>query len=384
MPITKISIKNYKSLKNLSLNLKPFMVFVGPNNSGKSNILDAFHFLADLIGNHDFQATIKRRGGSQQILFNGGLEQTISVELNGKVNIDGKDRKYKYVVQLEGNEWGNCKNKKEILTLLENEENVLLNFPSKDDMANAFDETGKKIGGFGGGSERLYLSQFTDRRHYPIISQLAQDVRSWAFFNLLPPLMRESLPVQRKFDLESSGHNLAVVLHTLQAEDPQRFKEIEDILRTAIPELEELTTALTNHEPGQTYIRIREKSLQTATPAWGMSDGTLRLLGYLATLYSPSPPSLVCFEEPENYVHPQLLEMLIELLRNASLKMQVLVTTHSPYLVDLLQPSDLYIVEKKKGETLVKDVKSKKAIKDALKVLGLGELWYSGSLGGVP
>ena len=109
----------------------------------------------------------------------------------------------------------------------------------------------------------------------------------------------------------------------------------------------------------------------------------MRLLGHLATLYLPSPPPLVCFEEPENYVHPQLLELMVELLKNAASETQVLVTTHSPYLVDLLQPEDLFIVEKQEGKTQVKAVADRKGIKEALKALGLGELWYSGSFGGV-
>jgi len=79
-----------------------------------------------------------------------------------------------------------------------------------------------------------------------------------------------------------------------------------------------------------------------------------------------------------------LLELIVELLKNASHKTQVLVTTHSPYLVDLLQPEDLFIVEKQDGKTQVKKAEDKKGIKEALKTLGLGEMWYSGSLGGVP
>ena len=75
--------------------------------------------------------------------------------------------------------------------------------------------------------------------------------------------------------------------------------------------------------------------------------------------------------------------MIIDLLKNASQKSQVLVTTHSPYLVDLLQPEDLFIVEKQEGKTIVRKAEDKKEIQKLLKTLGLGELWYSGSLGGV-
>jgi len=235
MPIEQVSIRNYKSLKNLSLKMEPFMVFVGPNNSGKSNILDAFRFLADLMRDHDFQGGIRKRGGSKQIVSDGDLGQAISLKLHGSLGVEDKVKKYSYSVQLAGDQWGNCQNKKETLTLAEEEKRILLDFPSDDGMANAYDEAGIKTGGFGGGYTRLYLSQFTDRHRYRVICQLSYEVQSWAFFNLLPPLMREPLPVHRQGALQSSGDNLAVVIHTLQSEEPQRFQEIVDILRTPIP-----------------------------------------------------------------------------------------------------------------------------------------------------
>jgi len=383
MPITQIHIQNYKSLKNLTLKMNPFMVFVGPNNAGKSNIFNAFRFLSDFVQEQGRQSAVRERGGFEQIVFDGDIGQTISFEFHGRMEVHQKERYYKYFIELEGDRWGNWLNRRETFMLMEEDEKVLLEFPSEEGTANAFDETGEQIGSIGAGNTRSYLSSFTDQRRYPIVGRFAHEVEHWAFFNLLPPLMRESLPVRKQLQLQSFGENLAVVPHVLQSEEPQRFKEVEDILRTAIPELEELTTGLTAHDPGQTYIRIREKGLKTTIPAWGMSDGTLRLLGHLATLYSPSPPSLVCFEEPENYVHPQLLELIVELLKNAASETQVLVTTHSPYLVDLLQPEDLFIVEKQEGKTQVKQVADQKEIKEALKALGLGELWYSGSFGGV-
>lgn len=389
MSIDRIIVKNYKSLKELKLDLNPFMVFIGPNNAGKSNIFDCFQFLLDFTKNREDTAA-KKRGGFEQIVFNGDSTKTISIELQGSVNVK-KKRHYRYFIELEGDRWGGCYNKREFFSLIsacakdrKGDEKKLLEFPVEQRTAIARDDTGKKTGSIGAGRNISYLSQFSDQEHYPILGHFLNQVQNWAFFNLLPPLMRESLPVRKELRLQPLGENLPVVLHVLQTEYPKRFKEIEDILKTALPELEELTTGLTAHEAGQTYIRIKEKGLTTSIPAWGMSDGALRLLGCLATLYLPIPPSLVCFEEPENYVHPRLLKLIVDLLKNASERTQVLVATHSPYLVDFLEPKDLFIVEKKNGETKIKKAEDKKGIKEALKTLGLGEMWYSGSLGGIP
>jgi len=385
MPLHKIIVKNYKSLKDLQLDLKPFMVFIGPNNAGKSNIFDCLQFLSDFVkrGREGHRA-VRERGGFDQIVFNGDIGQTISFELFGSIRVKEKERHYRYFVELSGGTWEGFSNKYETFSLRENSSQKLLEFPTKDNMARTWDESGKERGGYGGGNQGLYLSYYYDESNYPVLGHFSNEVKNWSFFNFFPGMMRESLPVRKELQLLSFGENLSLLFHTLQTEYPQKFKEIEGILKSAIPEIEELTTALTSHETGRTYVRVREKSIKPSIPALGMSDGTLRLLGHLATLYLPTLPPLVCFEEPENYVHARLLELIVDLLKNASEKTQVFITTHSPYLVDFLQPEDLYIVEKHDGATQVKKAEDKKDIKEALKTLGLGEMWYAGSLGGNP
>jgi predicted ATPase len=384
MPINRIAIKNYKSLKCLELDLKPLMVFVGPNNSGKSNIFDCLWFLSEFVKSEPGNAIVKR-GEFNHVVFDGIIEQRISIQLEGSTNVKDKERFYWYSLELSGDKYGHCFIEHEIFRLIkEDGKQDLLKYPDEKGSATVFDETGKPISSYGVGRDRSYLYYFRDSDRYPILGHFSNEVQSWVFFNLLPPSMRAPLPVRRELQLQTHGENLSGVLHVIQSEYPDRFKEIEDILKSAVPELKELSTGLTAHETGQTYVRISEKNLSTSIPAWGMSDGTLRFLACLAALYSPASPKLICFEEPENYVHPRLLELMVNLLKGASEKTQVLINTHSPYLVDFLDPGDLFIVEKVNGETQVKSAEDKKGIKEALKTLGLGEMWYSGGLGGVP
>jgi predicted ATPase len=400
MPLTKLVVKNYKSLKDFKLDLKPLMVFIGPNNTGKSNIFDCFKFLSEAIKPNGLQSSIIQRGGFSNIVFNGEIAKTISIELHGSIQINREEKSYKYIIELKGDRLGNFYNNREIFALKGPiypspskvtggtkpifEELKLLEFPVENGMAVARDETGKQMGGFGAGNNIVYLSLFSDPLHYPVLGSFYNEVQNWAFFNFVPQLMRNPLPIQKELQLKFLGENVATVLHALQTEYPQRFKRIEDILKSVIPQFDELGTGLTAI-PGQTYIKMKERDLNVDIPAWSMSDGLLRLLGLLISFYSPSPPPLACYEEPENFVHPRLLELIVDLLKNASEnKTQIMATTHSPYLVDLLQPEDLFIVEKKDGETKVKKAEDKKGIKEAIKTLGLGGLWYSGSLGGNP
>ncbi len=194
--------------------------------------------------------------------------------------------------------------------------------------------------------------------------------------------MRSPLPARKELRLQERGENLGPVLHSCHAEFPVSFREIEELLRQAVPEATALLTGLT--EAGQTYVFIEEQGLKTRIPSWAMSDGTLRFLSHLAVLYSPSPPALACFEEPENYVHPYLLELLANVLKKASGRTQILLTTHSPYLLNYVEPEDVLVVQKRHGETSVSRVEGDKGVKEALKTLGLGEMWYAGSLGGIP
>ncbi|MSQ10025.1 MAG: hypothetical protein EXR52_03360 [Dehalococcoidia bacterium] len=149
-----------------------------------------------------------------------------------------------------------------------------------------------------------------------------------------------------------------------------------------VPEIEDLYTPLT--EQGQTLVRIKGRGLRKVTEVWSLSDGTLHTLGILAALYAPEPPDIMVFEEPENYVHPRVLDVLAEVFREASDLSQVLISTHSPYLLNLLEPEDIVVIEKLDGATRATPAVRKKGLKPALQALGLGEAWYSGSIGGIP
>jgi predicted ATPase len=194
--------------------------------------------------------------------------------------------------------------------------------------------------------------------------------------------METPLAVRKDLRLQERGENFGAVLHSYHAEFGSNFREIEDWLRRAMPEISALLSGLT--EGGQTYAQIEERGLKVRIPSWAMSDGTIRFLGHLLVAFGASPPPLICFEEPENYIHPRLLELLAHILKKASTRTQILLTTHSPYLLNFLEPEDILIVEKHEGATEVSQPKDPGAIKEALKTLGLGEMWYAGSLGGTP
>lgn len=390
--IEQLSVSNCKSLEDVTLKLRPLNVFVGPNNSGKSNILDCFQFLSDVV-NHGAGA-VHSRGGFGVLVWNGDLKRQIGIELVGKSAIKlgmaklgsfklGQYYTYRYRLQLVGGPTHYNVHEESFIVRRDSEERKLLE-RQPGGSTQFWNTEGEKIGiATGFPSDVTCLSHARSNvDSYPELGQFASEVAGWHVYHFVPSTMRTPLPVKKELQLQPQGGNLPTVLHSLYAEDRKSFNRIVETLRAGVPELRELYTALT--EQGSTYMSVEESGIGQRIPAWAMSDGTLQLLAYLAVLYSPAPPPLACFEEPENFLHPHLLQLLADLLKEASERTQILVTTHSPYLLNFMDPADLVIVEKSEGKTKVRPAHKKKGLKEALRVLGLGEMWYAGSLGGTP
>lgn len=373
--ITFLKVRNYKSLENVELRLGPLHVLVGTNNSGKSNLFDVFQFLREHseIG----QQALHSRGGFSQIVWGGDIKRTISFEIHfGNENGKSKKQKSVYILEIGGGPQFHRIIKESFA--VENQAQPLLFTTAMNDIS-VIDTAGTTIK-----LSRMdnLFDQFQDEERYGPLAAFVKELRSWAHYNLDTSSMRKPNAVRQDLHLKSSGENFASVLHTIQSEYKDNLSEIESLLKSVLPEVRQLLTPLTRD--GTTYVSWQEEAFPMRVPAWAMSDGTLRLLGQLTALYSPEPPALACYEEPENYLHPAWLPLVADTLKNAAAKSQILISTHSPYLLDSFSPEQLLVVEKKVGRSQFRSVSKKKGIKEALRVLGLGELWYSGELGGVP
>jgi predicted ATPase len=402
--LDQIHIRNYKSLRDVALDLRPFNVLIGPNNAGKSNLFDCLSLLSELTRSQQGEP-VHSRGGFSSIIWNGEIKSSIGVEISGHEpsfpGRDGDRYRFQYKVYLAGGPthfqigserfWA-CDASPSGAELSPAEAGlferglngrVLLEYPVEENMARSTDPSGKVT--FTGSYQTFrspYLAFFADPARFPLLGDFALQVKNWAFYNFVPSLMESPLPVRKDLTLQERGENFGAVLHSYHAEFGSNFREIEEWLRRAMPEISSLLTGLT--EGGQTFAQIEENGLKVRIPSWSMSDGTIRFVAHLLVVFGASPPPLVCFEEPENFIHPYSLELLAHVLKKASTRSQMLLTTHSPYLLNFLEPEDIIIVEKHEGATQASRPKDPGAIKEALKTLGLGEMWYAGSLGGTP
>jgi len=382
--LKELRVKNYKSLEDVIVPLRPLTVFVGPNNAGKSNILDCLLFLRELL---ELGApSVTSRGGFRYIVWGGDLKRQIEIELEAKV-LDslGKEHQVTYRVEIAGGPNFYTISREFCSMHLDGGERKLLEFPVEEKRVEVWDESREQVSSWSSSEvgRRLSLSHCQDPTLYPRLSALAKAMHNWAFYNFVPSRMALPQPARKDLRLQTEGENISSVLHTFQSEYSQSFVEVEEILKSGEPEIERLLTPLT--EEGQTYLAFEERGFPLRIPSWAMSDGTLRFLAQLAVISSPDPPALACFEEPENCIHPGLLELVVDALKSASRRSQILATTHSPDFLNFLKdPEGLMIVEKVDGKTQCREAKDTTGVKEALKTLGLGELWYSGALGGVP
>jgi predicted ATPase len=402
--LDQIRIQNYKSLRGVALDLRPFNVLIGPNNAGKSNVFDCLQLLSELM-RYQQGEPVHSRGGFSSIVWNGEIKSSIGIEVSGhepSFPDQGGDRyRLEYKLYIAGGpthfqvaserfwvqhslpDGGAISPIEKDLLKAGPDGRVLLEYPVEQNAARSTDPSGKvTLVASHPGFRSPYLASFADSVHFPLLGDFALRVKGWAFYNFVPSLMEAPLAVRKDLRLQERGENFGAVLHSYHAEFGSNFREIEDWLRRAMPEISSLLTGLT--EGGQTYAQIEESGLKVRVPSWAMSDGTIRFLAHLLVAFGASPPPLVCFEEPENFIHPRLLELLAHLLKKASARSQLLVTTHSPYLLNFLEPEDILVVEKREGATEVSRPKDPAAIKEVLKTLGLGEMWYAGSLGGTP
>ena len=394
--LTQLRVKNFKSLEDVAVPLRSLTVFVGPNNAGKSNILDCLLFLQELL--ELGPSSVHSRGGFQYLVWGGDLKRQIEIELEAEIlNSSGGEHEVTYRVEIAGGPKHYAISREICLesrraktarsrrrTETSEHPGKLLEFPIEQGQVGAWDQTRKQIISWSSSKtgRQLHLSDCEDPVRYPVLSTLAEDMHNWAFYSLVPSRMEQPGPAKKDLRLQGEGANISSVLHTFQSEWGESFAEVEGLLKTAIPEMDRLLTPLTAE--GQTYLAVEERGFPLRIPSWAMSDGTLRLLGQLASLLSPDPPTLACFEEPENCIHPGLLELVVDVLKSASRKIQILVTTHSPDFLNFLAPESLVILEKVDGKTRCREAKDIAGVKESLKTLGLGELWYSGHLGGVP
>lgn len=198
---------------------------------------------------------------------------------------------------------------------------------------------------------------------------------------------RRPSPIRIADKLNSRGRNIAAYLLWLSENYPERLEIIEDDLRYVLPGFVRFDFREIGGPREGVVVDIREAQLADATPLSRVSFGTLRAIVLFNMLHDPFPPALTCLEEIDHGLHPHALDRVVDRLREASSRTQIIVATHSPALVNRADVGELIVFERNPtdGSSIVVDLSAAR-IRALMKETDyqLGELWFSGELGGVP
>ncbi|NJO85180.1 MAG: AAA family ATPase [Blastochloris sp.] len=213
---------------------------------------------------------------------------------------------------------------------------------------------------------------------HPRVNALRLFITGWYLSYLSADSTRgipETGPQER---LSQTGDNLPNVIQYLREQHPERLDTILETLSKRVPRLEKVEVETTID--GRLVLQIKDAPFETPIMAKFASDGTLKMLAYLTVLYDPDPPQLIGIEEPENQLHPRLLRKLAEECRQTSGDTQLMVTTHSPFFVNGLEPEELWILYRDEdGYTQAKRASDMPRIKEFIDAGALlGDLWMEG------
>ena len=224
-------------------------------------------------------------------------------------------------------------------------------------------------------------------------NELKRELETFRIYSFDAKAISLGVNLHPKPDLEMTGHNLVGVLDDLRDRDPERFEALNEELGRWLPEFDRVLFQMAG--PGMRGFSLRTRLGKHAIQATDLSQGTLFALAFLTLAYLPNHPSVVCFEEPDRGIHPRLLREIRDGMYRLSYPedyneqrspVQVIATTHSPYLLDLYKdhPEEIVIAEKDSEGSHFERLSDKGDLCDLIKEAPLGEVWYSGALGGVP
>ncbi|MFZ4730445.1 MAG: AAA family ATPase, partial [Pseudanabaena sp.] len=225
------------------------------------------------------------------------------------------------------------------------------------------------------------VSSFADSE---LSIDLHENITRWQFLNLNPSAMVNPIPQKRsggQIHLAKDGSNIAEYLLSIQSKDPSAFIGIIETLQYVLPYARDLQPKITSELERSVYLQLTEADFKV--PSWLFSTGTLRILSLLAVLRHPTPPPLIVIEEIENGLDPRTIHLIVEEIRNAvtSGRSQIIVTTHSPYLLDLLTISQIVMVERdSKGQPVFTRPAHQKSLQDWTEQFSLGKLYTMGQL----
>ena len=387
MFLKQLHLKGLLSFRDTKLELRDLNVLIGPNGSGKSNLIEVIGLLQALP--RDFAAAIRHGGGVQEWLWRGrkAAEKAAQVFVVAEHRVGDiilhhtltfASHEQEFTITEEMLE---AENPHYPIFQVREREGVIAQLPDPDSAFPA--ERRIDLGEVERGQS--VLSAIREPRQFPQMAHLAkqyESIRIYRDLGLGPSMAGKQHQTSDRPSsfLEEDTGNLNLILNRMELDGSR--EKVEEHLTRFYEEFEGLSI-----QPEALSLRLfmREKGLGGLTPANRLSDGTIRYLCLLAILCHPEPPPLICIEEPEIGLHPDILHDVAHLLLDASQRTQLIVTTHSDILIDALSgdPETVVVCERDFDAGTTFRRLTAEELKPWLEDYTLGKLWRKGQLGGV-
>ncbi len=373
MLVKELHAANFKTFHRLSLhNVNRFSVLVGANASGKSNFIQIFRFLRD-ISRHGLRNAVSLQGGieylrntktkskeiSIRVVYDPDIEITRARSSSSSLTIRYVQYDYHFVLEITGKGRG-YKVKKDILSkeiefcpaargkkqsvvrgrsIVSNSGGTIsysLQVPEGIDLKES-----EVMPAFLSEEKLSPDSLLLESSFFAFIHRFEDLFKKIAIYDFDPKLPKRSVATMGRTELEENGSNIAIVLRDI-LEDRESKRKFMNLMKDLLPFFEDLEVEKLTDK--SLLLKLRELySGETFMPAPFISDGTINLINILVALYFEDK-SLIIFEEPERNIHPPLIAKLVEMMKEAARKKQVLVTTHNTEIVKSAGPSDIYLV----------------------------------------
>jgi predicted ATPase len=390
--LLRLEVENFRSLRKISLPLRELNVLVGPNAAGKTTVLEVFRFLADVIRT-DLEPALNLRGGFDELLFWGGQKAPTHIQIKLRAtwtrhsSTTAPDeyslrvtRSGRALQRRESFQFKRTAGRGRRITIRGQTISIVDDRPGR---AGSTERVG--INRLSSGLSTL--PRLADEQGGTEVTTVAQRLASFRVFDVQVDAARKAarFPRDDRESLDEGAGNLAAFLLTLRTRNAHAWDRLVADACEVLPQLDDVDFEYPSGPAREVVVVLRERGLRRTTQLADASYGTIRLLGLLALLYDPEPPALTCIEEVDHGLHPQALELVVDRLREASSRTQFLIATHSPALADRLRPEELVICERyDDGSSVIPTLGTQeiRRIVNKSDHLPLGELWFSGALGG--
>ena len=376
--ITQVDIKNFKAIREGTVNLTPVHLLIGPNDSGKTSILESIAAICRSV-DHDASNSFLGRWQGRELVNSASTESLAEIGLE----IADGSAKYSYRIRAEFTDSGHQVLWNSAVARVDD-----MNFPTLADPTHTLSDYARRRADW-----RVLAEK---RPGWPVALEISKAIGGcwylrWNARNLALPT---ALNPERRFRVEGNGFGLPTLIDDLLNYDRTNFAALEGEFIQIFPQVRaislvqqqgfnspvdqsEETLALQPSAGKQVVFRL--KNTDRDLPASQAAEGMLYILGYLALMYLPHPPRVLLIEEPENGIHPNRVGDIVRILRRLVERhpqTQIVMSTHSPYLVDAFMPEEVTWCRRNAvGEVVLTRLDNLPVVERSMRVFSLGEIW---------